>query len=54
MLNFRADQIEVLDSKTLMLKEFYCNEKGGKGIHFYVSRGSQPSSKGTVVPNEEG
>jgi len=49
-----ADQVEVLDSKTLMLKEFYYDGKGGKGIHFYVGRGPQPSSKGTVVPNELG
>ena len=53
-LNYRADQVEVLDSKTLMLKEFYYDGKGGKGIHFYVGRGPQPSSKGTVVPNELG
>ena len=37
-----------------MLKEFYYDGKGGKGIHFYVGRGPQPSSKGTVVPNELG
>ena len=37
-----------------MLKEFYYDGKSGKGIHFYVGRGPQPSSKGTVVPNELG
>lgn len=49
-----ADQVLVLDSKTLMLKEFSYDGLGGKGIHFYVGRGPQPSSKGTVVPNELG
>ena len=52
--NSRADQVEVLDSKTIMLKEFYYDGKGGKGVHFTVGRGPQPSSKGTVVPNELG
>ena len=44
----------VLDSKTIMLKEFSYDGKGGQGIHFYVGRGPQPSSKGTVVANELG
>jgi len=49
-----ADSVEVLDSKTLMLKEFFYDGNGGKGVHFYIGRGPQPSSKGTVVPNELG
>lgn len=37
-----------------MLEEFSYDGQAGKGIHFYVGRGPQPSSKGTVVPNELG
>ena len=37
-----------------MLSQFYYDGKGGNNIHFYVGRGPQPSSKGTVVPNELG
>jgi hypothetical protein len=37
-----------------MLEKFFYDGKGGSGIHFYVGRGPQPSSKGTVVPDEMG
>ena len=49
-----ADRVLVLDSKTLMINQFYYDGKAGNGVHFYVGRGPQPSSKGTVVPNELG
>ena len=49
-----ADKVLVMDSKTIMLEKFYYDGKGGNGIHFYAGRGPQPSSKGSVVPNELG
>lgn len=52
--NIDADRVLVLDSKTIMLEQFYYDGKAGKGVHFYVGRGPQPSSKGVVVPDELG
>ncbi len=49
-----ADLVLVLDSKTLMFEKFSYDGKGGKGVHFYVGKGPQPSSKGTIVPDELG
>lgn len=52
--NIDADRVLVLDSKTIMLEQFFYDGKAGKGVHFYVGRGPQPSSKGVVVPDELG
>ncbi|KAF4533130.1 hypothetical protein B566_EDAN007941 [Ephemera danica] len=48
-----CDSIEILDSKTIRIVHF--NYDGlSKGAFFWVGIGSQPSAKGTKVPDENG
>lgn len=52
--NVLAEQVVVLDSKTIKLVEFTYDGAGGDGVHFWVGRGPQPGSKGHIVPDELG
>ena len=50
----RAQEVMVMDSKTIHLKGFTYNGLGGDGVFFWVGHGPQPSSKGIKVPDELG
>ena len=43
-----------MDSKTIFLKYFTYDGRGGDGVHFWVGNGPQPDRKGHIVPNERG
>ena len=43
-----------MDSKSIHLKEFNYDGRGGDGVFFWVGHGPQPSSKGIKVPDELG
>lgn len=45
--------IEVLDSKTIRIPEFYYDGTGSNA-YFLAGVGAQPSSKGTKIPDELG
>ena len=51
---FRAEEVILLDSKTIFLKYFTYDGRGGDGVHFWVGNGPQPDRKGHIVPNERG
>lgn len=48
-----SSTIEILDSKTIKIPEFYYDGKGKKA-YFWVGVGPQPSSKGSKIPDELG
>ena len=54
MCIFRAEEVILLDSKTIFLKYFTYDGRGGDGVHFWVGNGPQPDRKGHIVPNERG
>jgi len=49
-----AQEVTVMDSKTIHLKGFTYDGLGGDGVFFWVGHGPQPSSKGIKVPDELG
>jgi len=52
--NVGAEEVILLDSKTIVLNYFTYDGRAGDGVHFWVGNGPQPSRKGRVVPNERG
>lgn len=49
----KSESIEILDSKTIKIPDFYYNGTG-KNTHFWVGIGPQPTSKGRKIPDEKG
>ena len=54
IFNFRAEEVVILDSKTIQLNYFEYDGLGGDGVRFWVGNGPQPSRKGHLVPDEGG
>jgi len=52
--NVKAEEVILLDSKTIVLSYFTYDGRAGDGVQFWVGNGPQPSRKGHVVPNERG
>lgn len=52
--NVRAEEVILLDSKTIVLKYFTYDGRAGDNVYFWVGNGPQPSRKGFLVPNERG
>ncbi|XP_040568677.1 protein Skeletor, isoforms B/C [Lepeophtheirus salmonis] len=49
----RSGPVVIIDSKTLKLNQFTYDGRGN-GVHFWAGVGPQPSSKGHLVPDEQG
>ena len=54
MIFYRAEEVVLLDSKTIMLEYFTYDGRAGDGVRFWVGNGPQPSRKGILVPDERG
>lgn len=51
--NVSSNSIEILDSKTIRIKDFTYNGLG-KRTFFWTGVGAQPSSRGSKMPDERG
>ena len=50
----KAEEVIIIDTKTIQLNNFLYDGRGGDGVHFCAGIGPQPSSRGYLVPNENG